>query len=590
MSEMPSFYAKLREGQKAVLDFIKNHPLVSLITAQLPGGYGKTIAAYAAYIAKREAKSVDRLLMVVANLTQVNQILRECRQDLNDFGIKVRTDSQGIPVYHYRNDGQSVLYARNGTFEIFVTTIQSVDAGVKNGTVFSLLRTGNWLLFLDETHHLADDFSWGETVKLLFGEIKFVLAVSATPLREDLRNVFGKQGTDVCLNFQRALDEGNVLKDIKIRALDFNIKSFQFEGDITYKASDLGTGKVLGNAREATEQTKLRRFWDFINPLLNKAFQRTIERSAQMRIRGKILVRVSRQWIAEEVAKMVSGRFGLSADWIGCDLRDEATNQAVIERFLMEDGDDKLDVLIQVGMAGEGFNCKRIITLVDLTAPRSVFGIQTKQFILRGVRWMPGIAAAHQICDIYVPADHFLAGVDDPIAWLDGKIEIVDEEPPKRKPKGEDEDEGEGDDIDPYGPYAAELIEIEQDEITRVAFAHWKQSGDIPDDFMALIKETLYNIKKQEREQFNRRAQDENAKSLTASFVNKCVARRRKETGLEAVGQGFDEHVRKAHSALNNIIRKLFKEEEHIKAKFKRAQEDWKNYRHRNMRPVWIQW
>jgi hypothetical protein len=359
----------------------------------------------------------------------------------------------------------------------------------------------------------------------------------------------------------------------------------------------------MSKRREGEEQYKLRRFWDYINPLLNLAMQETVQRSIAMRIRGKLLVRVNRQWIAEQIAQMVTGRYGLSADWIGCNLRDDETNQLVIKRFLMEHDEvngngcetQKLDALIQVGMAGEGFNCQRIIAVLDLTAPRSKFGIQTKQFILRGSRWITGVPKALQVCRIYVPADHFLSTVNSPHNWLDDFAAVESDDDDDRKnddgsvdvttcdPNGQLDELG-GDFEDPYGPYEAQPIIIEEDEYLNVAYALWEKHGrgDVPTGFLEMAKAAIYQIRFKEREEFSRRDQEENAKSLTWVFINKCVARARREEGWPNVGENYQEHVKQARRQFNQLAG------DGIEAQYRQAKEDRDNYLHHGVRPSWL--
>jgi superfamily II DNA or RNA helicase len=81
----------------------------------------------------------------------------------------------------------------------------------------------------DETQHLADkqeddESTWGETVRALFPEFKYLLAMSATPIREDWRNIFGKEGVDVHVTYSDAVDE-DAVKNLEVKSLNFNIKS-----------------------------------------------------------------------------------------------------------------------------------------------------------------------------------------------------------------------------------------------------------------------------------------------------------------------------------------------------------------------------
>lgn len=661
---MPSFYHKLRKGQKDLVN--KYQPSVSVLSAQLPGGYGKTFCAYALYATAKMHNKVDRLLMIVANLTQVDQILRESKLDLKTLEIDVKQDAKKRSVYHYRNDGKSVLFSISGTFEIFVTTIQSLHSGVENEVIFNLLRTGNWMIFIDEMHHLANGFSWGEAVKAIrkSKEIPFSLAVSATPMREDLQNVFGKEGVDVTVSYMDALKEGLVLKSLNIVPLDFNIKSFQrLAGDVEYRASELGNEEsgLFTKKLETEEQRKLRGLWDFINPLLNKAFLDLVITSSKLGIRVKLLVRVHRQWMAKEISNIVQGRYDLTCDWVGCDLRDDETNRKVIQRFLMNDddltsGEKQLNVLVQVGMAGEGFNCKRIVSILDLTNPRSRFGISTKQFVLRGSRWIDGVSEELQICKIYVPADHFLAKIKDPIAWLDACVtedyledvddseyenlrsevlnkleevgaplevvlksfgyssaeqltphdvehleaiysqiksgarevgDILREDKYTRKPN--EEGDNNISDIDPYGPYFAEPVTIDEDTVWNTVRDLWKNEKEIPDDFVEVVRESIYKIKKKERDQYNRRAQDDNASSLAQEFVRKCVSKRRFSLGRPRVGEGYSEEARLANKSLNKIIRGSYPMVDHPKRKFEKARSDYFLYATKNILPTWIQ-
>jgi hypothetical protein len=137
---------------------------------------------------------------------------------------------------------------------------------------------------------------------------------------------------------------------------------------------------------------------------------------------------------------------GLRVNWVGSgpNGQPDHVNEAVIEQFVPPSGQDpQLDVLVQVQKVGEGSDSVMVCEIVDL-ALANIDGAsnQLKQFIFRGSRVVPGLHAEQQYCNVNVPSDAKLAGLEQDeslvgvslMDWIDGDYSKAGSESDQEQP------------------------------------------------------------------------------------------------------------------------------------------------------------
>jgi hypothetical protein len=218
---------------------------------------------------------------------------------------------------------------------------------------------------------------------------------------------------------------------------------------------------------------------------------------------------------AQMVCEQVQAMFPeLRVDWVGTGTngRSEAENRAIINRFCppKRDGkrrqeDIKLDVLVHVGMAGEGLDTLYVSEVIHLNPANK--NNSNDQENGRGARYLPDVTA-------YINVE---SGSDYARDYLGSRIELAFDAMPGEVPEDDDEEET----INPPPQDIPELpdepsiqivdcecIEINTGEVERMAAAISEVSGVALDDPKLQDKamELYKRMKREEAERFNDRA------------------------------------------------------------------------------------
>jgi hypothetical protein len=202
------------------------------------------------------------------------------------------------------------------------------------------------------------------------------------------------------------------------------------------------------------ERRQIRYSPKYVHPLIIHPVTRLLVAKTATGKRLQMLIRAMSCRHAQAVAEQVRGLFGdLVVEWVGTgpNGRPDDENRRICKEFCppKEPGNisrptPKIDVLVQVGMAGEGFDSVFVAEIIDLSLTRmNGTANQAKQFVLRGSRWIPNVDEEYQVCHVNVPSDHPLIGLLDgpeidasrveggePLVsitdWLDGAAQIED--------------------------------------------------------------------------------------------------------------------------------------------------------------------
>jgi len=439
---------KPRPGQSRLIDWLLDHVESALrLCVRWPGGYGKTIGIALAYMILRQAGRVNRLLVVVANDQQRAQFRRDFPATCRRIGLAIKGDC----VWEFDKTARAVRTSMFNRCEVFVVTIQMVSATNRKSTdsLMDLLGDGNqWMLAADEYHHYAQEKDWGKSLQRVCDNVRFSLAMSATPTRDGTGTIFGEP--DLVVTYREAVDQGAV-KKLWLRRYHYTVKATTGDGnEVEYTTDELRQQLDNESLSEFEERVGLRYSTKYIHPMILEPLLRLQDRRAASGKPLQMLIRAMSCRHAKYICKVVQDVApGLRVNWVGSgpNGQPDHVNAAVIEQFVPPAGQDpQLDVLVQVQKVGEGSDSVMVCEIVDL-ALANIDGAsnQLKQFIFRGSRVVPGLDAKQQHCNVNVPSDAKLAGLEQDegfagvnlMAWIDGDYSKAGSEPDEDLPPGD---------------------------------------------------------------------------------------------------------------------------------------------------------
>lgn len=417
---------QLRNGQERLVKDLYADILDQLYTVQWPGGYGKSLGIALAYEARRCLGQVDRLLIIVANDTQRNQIITDFATDCQVCRVKIIDDE----VWRFSNEAVTQRMSKDGLAEVYVTTIQTVSAAARGqlNLLIQLLRDGHkWMLACDEYHHYAETKDWGVSLENLRSFAAFTLALSATPDRDNESTIFG--APDNVVTYREGVLEGS-LKHVLVRSYHYAVDAITEGEPVKFSTDELR--EMAGNAAGINQyeaKTGLRYTAKYIHPVLSQPLIRLNARRNATGISLQMLVRAMSCSHAQALAKQIRGMTDLSMDWIGTgpNGRTDEDNRSIKEMFCPSKDKSTglrpaptLDVLVQVGMAGEGFDSINVAEVVDLSLVKCEgTANETKQFYLRGARWVASPNGDAIPLYVNIPSDH-------PVSRFSGSNSIMD--------------------------------------------------------------------------------------------------------------------------------------------------------------------
>lgn len=361
----------LRRGQKEVIEKFYTE---SSVIAKLPTGYGKTIAAAGSYAVLKNRGIVNRMLYIVPRRNQAIQAANGIPADLEQwFGIETKStiigDERSIALIRHRNN----------TCEIFITTIQGLATSPPtNAAIESLTSNGNWFVVIDEYHNIPGS---GEWIKEL-NKVPFAarLMMSATP-RLDEKDPFGD--ADVSVSYFEAYQDGCV-KEMHLHEYEYRVDAVTIDGNVI----SFSTGDLFDSEEDIERMMSTKKMrWSpkYISPLVSIP----AERIADSRLRGvrtQMLIQAMTCTHAEMVCQQVKALLPtLGVEWVGTgpNGRSQADNDRILDQFCPEkDAHGKrnwtLDVLVNVGIAGEGLDTQDVTEIVFLTpVNKTVSNLQT---------------------------------------------------------------------------------------------------------------------------------------------------------------------------------------------------------------------
>lgn len=429
-----------REGQSDV----KQEALArktGVLAIQLPTGYGKTFTAADVFRALWVTGEVNRLLYIVPTRAQLDQFCKDGESEFLDAGL-----AGVIPLDVGYSPQLAVKQHRTNGRVVFAATIQAVVSGAVGLAVKEMLHSGTWMFVVDEYHHYGIERAWGRAILDL--SPKFLLAMSATPERKNQDSAFGPPALRV--TYRKAVAD-KAVKKLRLHAYEYRIDAITVNNEVrSFTTTDVvaAAGSDDPNAIDKfIVDQKLRWSPKYISPLVSIPIERLLARRGGYPL--QMIVGAMGCLHARMVSEQLRSMFGdastnLRIDWVGTGPhgRSDAENDKIIRQFCppkREDGkrhpaDVQLDILVHVGMAGEGLDSVFVSEIVHLN--KASISNQNDQENGRASRRIPNAPEKLQFAYINVDSSSPYA------EWSGSKIETVfDRENGEAPPEDDDESE-----------------------------------------------------------------------------------------------------------------------------------------------------
>lgn len=528
-----SFRKNPRDGQRRVFEKIIKTPDLKSLNVQLPTGYGKSFVSAGAYSILSNQNKVNRHLIVVPTTAQRDQFIKDGPNDLRDVCIKGSVKVCDIAL----NPTKALQAHRQNKSQVFVTTIQSLISNC-NQIIIDLLSTGSWMVTVDEYHHYGFEKSWGKAIRSL--PYSFLLSMSATPYRPTDDSAFGMP--DITVSYVDAATKEKCLKELRGHSYSYKIDAILYDGNVvSYTTDELiedaGSASPDQIQKHAIEK-KMRWSPKYVSPLITYPIERMISDRLKTGYKLQAIVGAMCVSHAEMVCSQIKTLYPeLEVEWVGTGNhgRHPDKNREIIERFCPEKDEHgnrnpTLDILVHVGIAGEGLDSVNVSEVVHLN--KASFNNSNNQENGRAARYLPGIIGN---INFDSSSDFTKMGYVGPAI-----MDAMDNNPPTQEDK-ETKDPGE------YDPMPEEMvIQIWNMELENI------DSGSPEVKRMA---ETLAYDVCPERYGFNDYQEDlENPNSkLYDDAIRICKEKREREC------KEFNERstVHQAKDQLNGAIRKV---------------------------------
>lgn len=389
---------KLRNGQ---MEVIKAAEGKRELNVQLPTGYGKTFTACALYAVLQRHGLANRILYITPTIAQHEQFVSGGHDDLNDAAVEGPHKVKDVAYFKAAPLKEHI----KDTCQVFAINIQAMITRDGMDRVNALMEKGKWLIVADEYHHYGIEKKWGMSVCRL--DHAFRLAMSATPARPDDDSAFGNP--DVVVTYRQAKDE-EAVKPLVGHSYTYRVDAITIDpetgepGVVSYTTSELKSELGEGDQMERRRiERKMRFSPKYISPLVSKPLERLISMRMSTGYKLQAIIGAMGVHHAEVVCDQVRSMFPeLSVDWVGTKSvngsgetfgRSPEENKKVLQKFCPPKVDGNrtpaLDVLVHVGMAGEGLDSILVSEVIHLNS--ASINNSNNQENGRAARFLPGI-------------------------------------------------------------------------------------------------------------------------------------------------------------------------------------------------------
>lgn len=407
-----------RKGQQDLIEWLpQNIQTGGHVSIQWPTGYGKSIG-FAAVWKEAFARNIcNRFLLVVANDAQRDQAINDFAGDCELVGAPCDGG-----IWSFRREARDIKVAMAGSCPVMVTTVQQLHASIRGGglnTMSELLGLSGtrWFVGFDEYHHYGEGMEWGEAAKGAVSLASYTAAMSATPWRRGADTMFTKP--DLVVTYSEAVEEG-ALKPMLCHSYEYKVTAIVDGEPVEYLSSELvNLAADVGGLDKWEERKSIRYSAQYIHPMIIHP----VDRLRTHRVSFpwyQMLVRAMSCNHAKTVCEQIKSLApDLRCDWVGTGPfgRTDNENAEIRRKFCPPKNRDgirpkpELDVLVNVSMAGEGFDSVYVSEIVDLfpvsIKAKDFRATQDRQFYgraSRAIRQAPGARAT-----VSVPTDHPLA-------------------------------------------------------------------------------------------------------------------------------------------------------------------------------------
>lgn len=354
-----------RPGQGEALEALAYHD--RNLNIKLPTGYGKTFTAVAAYSILRSLGEVNRLLVIFPSDGQLSQFEEGVP---NDWGLYALDGPPSVCDIRFFG-AEAIRKHQKGQSEIFAITVQSLIGSRGMDNVSTLMQKGRWMVVVDEYHHYGIDKPFAKAVTAL--NYEFLLCMSATPFRPGDDGAFGKPNIEI---LYRDAVEQKAVKPLRGHAYHYKIDAINCGNEVISFTTEELIAEAGGDNPEAIKKLlidrKLRWSPKYISPLVTNPIERMLVERIKSGHRLQAIVGAMCVSHAELVCDQIASTFpDLVVEWVGTgdDGRTPEKNREILRKFTPTDGSEPtVDVLVHVGMAGEGLDTVLVSEVVHLNA------------------------------------------------------------------------------------------------------------------------------------------------------------------------------------------------------------------------------
>lgn len=385
-AQVAKFKQQPRLGQLAAIEALQVQS--KRLNVKLPTGYGKTFTALSIYSVLQSLGEVNRLLVIFptdAQLLQFEESGSNAMDKCNIDGPKSVCDVRFFGA-------EAIAKHQKNHCQVFAMTVQSLIGSRGMDNVTALLGKGRWMIVVDEYHHYGIDLPFGKAVNALSHE--FMLCMSATPYRPDRDSAFG--GPDVSVTYREAVAQ-KAVKPLKGHSYNYKIDALTADNEVITFTTDEIVADAGRNTPEAIQKMiydrKLRWSPKYISPLVTNPISRMI--TERIRTGHKLQAIVGAMCVshAEMVCDQIRSAFpDLVCEWVGTgeDGRSVEKNREILRGFAPTDLSlPTIDVLVHVGMAGEGLDTVYVSEVIHLNAAN--INNTNNQENGRAARYLPGV-------------------------------------------------------------------------------------------------------------------------------------------------------------------------------------------------------
>lgn len=379
-----------RKGQSALIQYVSDHPDQPVYSGVLPTGYGKSDLFLSIVDILKQQLRVNRILAIVPTDTQRRQYAEGIKDSIKELQLNI--NSKNIVVCS--GEEYMVRAHKENLAEIYITTVQSIVAGTDK--YIDLTKSGKWLIFCDEFHKLNVDekAKWGKAVDAITHTV--TLGMTATPVRSDGKDTyFAGHQPDVEVSFEDAFEEESI-RGVKAHIEHYFVDVINDDGSVDRLTTE--------NINDYDLSKDLRLTAKYQASLLSSAESCLTQKNLTQPGQHQMLVfamNVQHATMISNVMNTIAGA-GFS-EWVGVGPhgRKSPENTAILDRYK----DNQIRCLVQVDIAGEGFDNPRSSVLVFLHLLRKAT-VKAVQQAGRGIRRNYDIKEFdNDVCDMFASPD-----------------------------------------------------------------------------------------------------------------------------------------------------------------------------------------